>query len=104
MQSSRFVSFLFFQAHSCAVLKNGAIRCWGNNDKKQVRPVQLFIFCCCFDQTDAVFLLQVGDGTTSHRQTPVDVVGPGSDSASVALGAVRLRDMYRVLMSAMNRI
>ena len=104
MQSSRFVSFLFFQAHSCAVLKNGAIRCWGNNDKKQVRHVQLFIFCCCFNQIDAVFLLQVGDGTTSHRQIPVDTVGPGSDSASVSLGAVRLRDMYRVLMSAMNRI
>ena len=103
-QSSHFVSFLFFQAHSCAVLNNGAIRCWGNNDKKQVRPVQLFICCCCFNQIDAVFLLQVGDGTTSHRQIPVDGVGLGSNSASVALGSVRLRNMYRVWMSATNCI
>jgi hypothetical protein len=43
--------------------------------------------------------LQLGDGTTSNRQTPVAAVGLGSDiAASIALGTVRLRGIYPVLI------
>jgi alpha-tubulin suppressor-like RCC1 family protein len=52
------------QYYSCAVLKSGAIRCWGSNDQNQL-----------------------GDGTASNRQTPVAAVGLDSDiAASIALG------------------
>ncbi len=54
------------QFHSCAVLVGGAVKCWGRNNNGQI-----------------------GDGTTTSRLTPVNVVGLGSGAASVALGAVR---------------
>ena len=58
-------SHLRTQYHSCAVLVGGAVKCWGYNTG------------------------QIGDGTTTNRLTPVNVVGLGSGAASVALGYVR---------------
>ena len=70
------------QYYSCAVLKSGAIRCWGSNDQNQL-----------------------GDGTASNRQTPVAAVGLGSDiAASIALGPVRLRGIHHVLICSCVRI
>ena len=49
--------------HSCAVLTNGAIRCWGYNA-----------------------LGPLGDGTTTTSTAPVDVVGLASDAVAVSAG------------------
>ena len=50
-------------AHSCAVTKAGAVRCWGAN-----------------------FHGELGDGTTTGSAVPVDVVGLGSGVARVSAG------------------
>ena len=39
---------------------------------------------------DEVFFVQIGDGTTTKRYTPVGVVGLSSGIVMVALGSVRL--------------
>ena len=39
---------------------------------------------------DEVFFVQIGDGTTTQRNTPVGVVGLSSGIVMVALGSVRL--------------
>ncbi len=49
--------------HSCAITTSGGLKCWGYNIEGQL-----------------------GDGTTTIRDTPVDVVGLSSNVASVALG------------------
>lgn len=49
--------------HSCAVLTNGAVKCWGRNDGGQL-----------------------GDGSTTNRFTAVDPSGFGSGVAALALG------------------
>ena len=48
--------------------------------------------CCGGDVViaDVLFVVQVGDGTTIQRNTPVGVVGLSSGVAMVSLGAVRL--------------
>ena len=38
---------------------------------------------------DEVFLVQIGDGTTTQRNTPTGVVGLSSGIVMVALGSVR---------------
>jgi alpha-tubulin suppressor-like RCC1 family protein len=60
--------------HTCAVLVGGAVKCWGRNQSGQL-----------------------GDGTTTNRNTPVNVSGLASDVLWVAAGwahtcALRLRD------------
>ena len=52
------------QYTSCAILTNGGVKCWGINDKGQV-----------------------GDGTTTQRNSPVDVdLGTGFTAKMVSIG------------------
>ena len=85
------------QAHSCAVTSEGGVKCWGRNFAGQVMlhaaAIRLQRFSACCGMRAGVcrlhhFHLQLGDGTTTNRLTPVQVVGLSSGVASVALGQV----------------
>jgi len=88
------------QSHSCAVTSGGGLKCWGFNNNGQVMVhVVLFtsldLIICLFlsnsllSLTALRFSLQLGDGTTTDRNTPVSVVGLSSGVTSIAVGYVR---------------
>ena len=84
------------QGHSCAVSTGGAVSCWGWNGYGQVMLVVCFVFDGLMWVAegdlflgDEVFFVQIGDGTTTQRNTPVGVVGLSSGIVMVALGWVR---------------
>ena len=77
------------QDHSCALLSEGTVKCWGSNTYGQVKSFCIFEGCACeFVFSDIRAFVQLGDNTTTSRPLPVDVVGLGSGVASVALGEV----------------
>ena len=70
--------------------------CWGYNSYGQVMLVVCFVFdgLMCVAEGDVflgdeVFFVQIGDGTTTNRITPVGVVGMSSGIVMVVLGFVR---------------
>ncbi|MBC7227797.1 MAG: chromosome condensation regulator RCC1 [Thermoflexales bacterium] len=101
-------------AHTCALTRSGAVRCWGWNwygqlgdGTKTDRPMPVGVVglgrdvvaiaageahTCALTRSGAVWCWgsngggELGDGTTTDRPTPVRVVGLGSDVVAIAAG------------------
>ena len=100
--------------HTCALAKGGGVKCWGYNSDSQLgdgtntsrkTPVNVFglsigvtavavgdLHSCALTRVGGIkcwgnnFLGQLGDGTTSGRITPVDVVGLSHGVIAIAAG------------------
>ncbi|OBS51708.1 hypothetical protein A8B73_14880 [Methylosinus sp. 3S-1] len=112
--SSGVVSITAGDNHSCAVMRGGAARCWGQNHRGQLgdgtttersKPVAVTglaggvaaimaggVHTCAVTSAHAVkcwgynYYGQVGDGTTTTRITPVAVSGLSSGVVALAAG------------------
>ena len=102
--------------HTCALLNNGAIKCWGSNQDGQLgdgttltrltpvdaprvgergaRVIRRRFSHLCYRQRGGLACWgnnergQLGDGTTVNRLSPVDVVGLGSEALAVSAGGL----------------
>lgn len=102
--------------HACALLSGGRVKCWGDNAHGQlgdgtrtqrasavdvvglpndIRAIALgYLHTCAITATNGLKCWgynedgQLGDGTTTERLTPVDVVGLGSGVQAVAPGGL----------------
>ncbi len=88
---------LCLQSYCCALSSVGAVSCWGSNSYGNVMPLRILfygavVFCGgeIYFMADLFFFLQLGDGSTTDRPTPVAVSGLSSGVAMIASGFVRL--------------
>ncbi len=114
IQESRAARVSVGDAHTCAVTPSGGVKCWGRNyfgelgdgtNTDRHAPVDVvgltsgvtsistgIDHTCALTTTGGVkcwggnYFGQLGDGTTTYRNTPVDVVGLTSGIASVSSG------------------
>ena len=105
--------------HSCALLQNNQVMCWGNNEQGQVgigntetQYIPIFVpgmasnakaiitgqrYSCAFAITGGIYCWgenwagQLGDGTQANRLTPIAVSGLDANTTQLAAGDSHMR-------------